>query len=271
MERLGFATLDHERALRNGLSRGDLRPGQDAGAGRRDREAPPRASRPRAGHARRAGRAGGARRRVSPGRGARARPLRGGAPPRRRRPVAGRVLVVCAGTADLPVAEEALVTARTHGQPRRTGRRRGRRRPAPPARAPRTTARGARRGGGRRARGRAAERGRRARGPAAHRGAHQRGLRRALSTASRRCWRCSTRAPRGSPWSTSTTVSVRATPRTSSTGDRARETATLAYFDCVSGIARRHDAGRAGLRRLAGGRAAGGSRAGCGSRASRSP
>ncbi len=34
---------------------------------------------------------------------------------RRRRAAAGRVLVVCAGTADLPVAEEALLTARALG------------------------------------------------------------------------------------------------------------------------------------------------------------
>jgi hypothetical protein len=38
----------------------------------------------------------------------------GGYPAGRRRPV-GRVLVVCAGTADLPVAEEALLTARVMG------------------------------------------------------------------------------------------------------------------------------------------------------------
>jgi hypothetical protein len=40
--------------------------------------------------------------------------LRRARPARRARP-RGRVLVVCAGTADLPVAEEALVTARTMG------------------------------------------------------------------------------------------------------------------------------------------------------------
>ena len=42
--------------------------------------------------------------------------------------------IVAAGTSDLPVAEEAAVTAEFHGRRRRARLRRGRRGPAPPAR-----------------------------------------------------------------------------------------------------------------------------------------
>ena len=43
-EDLGFARVDHHRELRNGFPRGDLRPGQDARADRRDRRAAGRAA-----------------------------------------------------------------------------------------------------------------------------------------------------------------------------------------------------------------------------------
>ena len=117
VERLGFATLDHERALRNGFpevvfGQGKT-PAQVVAIARRvvarhgvvlvtRTDDPTRAALGRAFpeaevHER-----------------ARAVVVRtaNGRPRSRGR---GRVLVVCAGTADLPVAEEALVTARTLG------------------------------------------------------------------------------------------------------------------------------------------------------------
>jgi NCAIR mutase (PurE)-related protein len=113
VERLGFATLDHERALRTGFpevvfGQGKT-PAQVVAIARRlwarhgvvlaTRVAPAAqaalaAAFPRAEVHERA-RCVVLRRRAARGR--------------------GRVLVVCAGTADLPVAEEALVTARAMG------------------------------------------------------------------------------------------------------------------------------------------------------------
>ena len=52
----------------------------------------------------------------------------------RPRPDAGRILVVSAGTSDLPVAEEAAVVAEAFGTPGGAAGRCGRRRPAPAAR-----------------------------------------------------------------------------------------------------------------------------------------
>ena len=121
---------------------------------------------------------------------------------------AGTVLVVCAGTSDLPVAEEAAVTAEALGTrvERLTdvgvaGLHRllsgGRRAP----------------GGGCADRGRgdgggAAQRGGRAGPGPGDRGADQRGVRRLVRRRWPRCSPCSTPAPPASPWSTSTTGSA---------------------------------------------------------------
>ena len=113
LERLEFATLDHERALRAGFPEVVYGPGKTpqqlvAILGRLHRRSrivlatrvdcagreAVRNAYPRADVYERSG----------------AVVLRRGAPNAR-----GRVLVVCAGTADLPVAEEALVTARALG------------------------------------------------------------------------------------------------------------------------------------------------------------
>jgi NCAIR mutase (PurE)-related protein len=113
LERLEFATLDHERALRSGFPEVVFGPGKTPSQlvtilGRLFR---------RGGVvlATRVDAAGiVAVRRVFP---AAQIYERCGAVVLRRRPPRGRgsVLVVCAGTADLPVAEEAVVTARTLG------------------------------------------------------------------------------------------------------------------------------------------------------------
>ena len=113
MEDLGFATLDHQRALRSGF------PEVVFGQGKTAEQIVAIATRLFERHgvvlvtraddaAREALAAAHPRAKVH----ARARCVvlrRRAARPR------GRVLVVCAGTADLPVAEEALVTARTMG------------------------------------------------------------------------------------------------------------------------------------------------------------
>ena len=88
------------------------------------------------------------------------------------------IAIVSAGTADVPVAEEARVTAEALGEAPVAIYDVGRRGPPPPPRAarrPAPRARRDRRGGHG---GRARERRRRARGPARGRGADERGLRR---------------------------------------------------------------------------------------------
>lgn len=112
-ERLGFATLDHERAMRAGFPEVVFGPGksvaqlvaivgrlyQRSGVVLATRVSPE-------------GRE--AVRRAFPR--AEVHERSGAVVLRRRRPKGrGRVLVVCAGTADLPVAEEAVVTATTLG------------------------------------------------------------------------------------------------------------------------------------------------------------
>ena len=134
LEQLGFAALDHQRALRAGF------PEVIFGQGKTPAQIVAIASRLHARHgivlATRVDDAGRAalaeafpwaevherarcvvigRRRASQRNGASARKA---ARPRRgthAKRGSGRVLVLCAGTADLPVAEEALVTARTMG------------------------------------------------------------------------------------------------------------------------------------------------------------
>ena len=112
---LGFARVDTHRASSSGLSRGDPRHRQDAGSDCRHRRAH---RRPRAQPARHARHSRGAttpcarwcrtpsitRRRGPSWRDAATSP-----------PGTGTVLVVCAGTSDLPVAEEAAVTAEVMG------------------------------------------------------------------------------------------------------------------------------------------------------------
>jgi NCAIR mutase (PurE)-related protein len=113
LERLEFATLDHQRALRTGF------PEVIFGAGKTPSQLVAIAGRLAKRHGRvlatrvdEAGRlalrAAFPRARVNE----RARTVVLGRRPGRLR---GRVLVVCAGTADLPVAEEACVTAETMG------------------------------------------------------------------------------------------------------------------------------------------------------------
>jgi NCAIR mutase (PurE)-related protein len=113
VERLRFATLDHQRALRNGF------PEVVFGQGKAPADLVAIVGRlfARSGvvlatRVDDAGRAAlaAAYPRVELHARARCAVLR-----RRRARGVGRVLVVCAGTADLPVAEEALVTARTMG------------------------------------------------------------------------------------------------------------------------------------------------------------
>lgn len=112
-ERLAFATLDHERSLRAGF------PEVVFGQGKRPSELVAILGRLARRNAvvlatrvdedgRAAARAAFPRAEIHD----RARAVVIG---RRRGAGRGRVLVVCAGTADLPVAEEALVTARTMG------------------------------------------------------------------------------------------------------------------------------------------------------------
>ncbi len=117
LERLAFATVDHQRALRSGF------PEVVFGQGKTPEQVVAIVSRLARRHAvvlaTRVGDAGlAALERAFPdaeihGR-ARCVVVRSRRPRGARRP-AGRVLVVCAGTADLPVAEEALVTARALG------------------------------------------------------------------------------------------------------------------------------------------------------------
>jgi len=116
LERLEFATLDHQRGLRAGF------PEVVFGQGKTPRQLVGILSRLHRRHARvlatrvdEAGMAAVAEAFPDAERHERARAvvLRKGRAPRARG--TGRVLIVCAGTADLPVAEEALVTARVMG------------------------------------------------------------------------------------------------------------------------------------------------------------
>jgi len=125
LERLAFATLDHQRALRSGFPEVILGLGKTpaqivaiaarllgrAGPVLATRVEPPaRAALARAfPGAEVHERAACVVLRPAPARGARRGRAAG------TRAGVGRVLVVCAGTADLPVAEEALVTARVMG------------------------------------------------------------------------------------------------------------------------------------------------------------
>jgi NCAIR mutase (PurE)-related protein len=113
LEALEFATLDHQRALRVGFPEVVLAQGKSpqqvvAIAGRLFRRA--RAVLVTRADAETRAELAGAFPRAEVHERARVVVLRRGAIRR-----SGRVLVVCAGTADLPVAEEALVTARTMG------------------------------------------------------------------------------------------------------------------------------------------------------------
>ena len=119
LEQLGFAALDHQRALRNGF------PEVVFGQGKTPEQLVTIVGRLHARHglvlATRvddAGRAAIAAAWPEAELHERARCVvvrRRAGPHRARIHARGRVLVLCAGTADLPVAEEALVTARTLG------------------------------------------------------------------------------------------------------------------------------------------------------------
>ena len=127
---------------------------------------------------------------------------------RMRIPALGPVAVCCAGTSDVPVCEEAVVTLEVMGVEalrvydvgvagiHRLLARRDELDPGPGG------------GGGGRHGGGAAERGGRPGGAAGDRGAHLGRLRRLAGRAWPRCWPCSTPARPTSPWSTSTTASA---------------------------------------------------------------
>ena len=186
-----------------GHARGRLRPREDARAVRGDRRRAARATATgpvlltRADEAQVAARA----RRDAPvasayrrdGRPRDARRRRPGGRPRRD----GRVVVVTAGTADLPVAGECEATLVAFGFAPTLARRLRRRRPPPPARLLRRARRSRRRRRRRRHGGGARERRRRPR-----RARRSSPCRRASATArasraSRRCSRCTPRAPPG--------------------------------------------------------------------------
>jgi len=115
LERLGFATLDHQRALRTGFPEVIYGPGKTPeelvaiAARLLEKGGPVLATRVEA-----TGRDALARAFPAAEVHPRARCVVLGRR-RFRRPGVGSVLVVCAGTADLPVAEEALVTAQVMG------------------------------------------------------------------------------------------------------------------------------------------------------------
>jgi hypothetical protein len=120
-ERLEFATLDHQRALRTGFPEVVFGPGKTpaqlvAIVGRLLARNPVvLATRvTEAGRAALAETFPGAEIFANCGAVVIRRGGKQAAPPRRKKGT-GRVLVLCAGTADLPVAEEALVTARVMG------------------------------------------------------------------------------------------------------------------------------------------------------------
>ena len=180
-EDLGFAKVDHHRSLRRGFPETIFCVGQNTRTGGPDRQPHVRARQQRPGHALQ--------------------------PRDRRRPsgpscpsavyhesaraitvsvtpveqLKGYIAVVCAGTSDIPVAEEAVVTCEAMGNTSRAGvRRRRRRHPPAASTSVEALAESQRpdrlRGHGRRAR----QRRRRARRQARHRRAHQRRLRRQL-------------------------------------------------------------------------------------------
>ena len=163
-----------------------------------------------------------------------------------------RVVVVTAGTADSPVADECGAhTPRLRVRPDRRHRRR-RRRPAPAAR-PRSTTltaadavvvvagmEGAL----------ASVRRRPDRRPGRRR-ADQRRLRRRRSTASPRCWRCTRRARAASRWSASTTASAPRAPSPARlhSGRPDDDRTSHRLVQLLRRRRRRHDAGRARRRR----------------------
>ena len=141
-----------------------------------------------------------------------------------RQPAGGLVVVLAAGTSDLPVAREAQLTAALPRPADRARGRRRRRRAAPDPRPARAAAPGPGDRRGRRHGRRAAQRRGRAGQRTGGRGAD---LGRATAPRSRGwppCWPCSTPARRAWPWSTSTTVTAPATspPRSPAPAQRAR-------------------------------------------------
>ena len=114
-EDMGFAKLDHHRALRTGMPEVIFSPGQNLRAGGRHLRAHGQSRRQRAGNPRHPLKCFQAVHAVEPRAEyhdmARAITLHQTAPV----PGKGTIGVVCAGTSDLPVAEEAAVTARLMG------------------------------------------------------------------------------------------------------------------------------------------------------------
>ena len=157
------------------------------------------------------------------------------------------VVVVTAGTADLPVADECAATLRGARLPSAADLRCRRRRAAPGARRRRRVGHSRRRGRGGRHGGRAGQRRRRPDRGAGRRGAHERRLRRGARRRHRAARDAGVVRERASRWSASTTGSA---PRARSCGSsdpcrrRGRHeclTAPLgrsvAWFHCFSGIA----------------------------------
>ena len=189
-EDLGFAKLDHHRALRHGLTEVIF------GKGKTPEQVGAIAARlldksaELADHPRRRGHAAALLKARFPE--AEYFPLSGAVRIWRDRTMRGKgkLAVVCAGTSDIPVAEEAQVTAEIMGNEVESiydvGMAGIHRLMAHSERLMRSARDG---GGGRNGRG-AAERGGRDGFGSGDRGAHQRGLRRELSTGWLRCWAC---------------------------------------------------------------------------------
>ena len=234
---LGFARVDTHRELRQGAPEAILAEGKtpeeveaiarallDERRGQRARD-PGGRGRSRCAAAGRAGRRGG--------RAGAARMGRPRVPAPR-----GLVTIVSGGTSDGPVVTEARVRAELLGTRvvvHADAGVAGLHRLAPALEDLRARGlRGRGRGPGRGAR----LRGRRARGRAGDRRPDEHRLRRRARRASRPCCRCSSRAPRGWRWSTSTTASARArSPRGSHARPGGARVTRVLYLDCVAGVA----------------------------------
>ena len=267
-----IADLDLDRTQRRGYPEAVYCAGKTAGAGRADRRRRA-ATGPRSttlftradARARRGGAARAARR---PATTPTARLLAW--PPTPPPPTGGLVVVLAAGTSDLPVAREAYSDRPLPRPASRAGGRRRRRRPAPGARPARPAARGAAV-----VVVAAGMDGALPSVVAGLVGAPVVACRPRSATAPRsagwpRCWRCSTPARPGSPWSTSTTGTAPATwPPRSPRPHRLAGRRRMTRLDRRLGRDRRGHAARGAgrRRRRPRGGAGGGRRGGAGLRA----
>ena len=117
-EDIDFAKVDHHRALRQGLRRSGVREGKNPGAGGGNRASDGAAQRVAAKYFGDAvGREDVCGSEASEARGAKFYPDSGVITIERSKEITGKgmILIVSAGTSDIPVAEEALLTARMMG------------------------------------------------------------------------------------------------------------------------------------------------------------